>query len=151
SDSYSNVETSGNDDLNENNTDNTYQTAPGSPTPSVAEPESESGSGSESVWQPSQNAPNADSNANTPNSSGKILEFSGEDYDIISGKRLLMMLDAFGIAQFSKHGISVILSRSAVLSTVPSDHDQFCITILNNSDHSFSFSVTQNDKPVENL
>lgn len=151
SDSYSNVETSGNDGLNEDKTDNTSQTAPGSPAQSDAEPETEPGSGSKSVLEPSQNAPNADSNVKTPSSSGKILEFSGEDYDMISGKRLLMMLDASGIAQFSKHGISVILSRSAVLSTVPSDHDQFCITILNNSDHSFSFSVTQNDMPIENL
>lgn len=130
---------------------NTTQTTPETPAQSDAEPETEPGSGSKSVLEPSQNAPNADSNVKTPSSSGKILEFSGEDYDMISGKRLLMMLDASGIAQFSKHGISVILSRSAVLSTVPSDHDQFCITILNNSDHSFSFSVTQNDMPIENL
>ena len=130
---------------------NTTQTTPETPAQSDAEPETEPGSGSKSVLEPTQNAPNADSNVKTPSSSGKILEFSGEDYDMISGKRLLMMLDASGIAQFSKHGISVILSRSAVLSTVPSDHDQFCITILNNSDHSFSFSVTQNDMPIENL
>lgn len=134
---------------------NTTQTTPETPAQSDADSEpgseSEPGSGSKSVLEPSQNAPNADSNVKTPSSSGKILEFSGEDYDMISGKRLLMMLDASGIAQFSKHGISVILSRSAVLSTVPSDHDQFCITILNNSDHSFSFSVTQNDMPIENL
>lgn len=130
---------------------NTTQTTPETPAQSDAEPETEPGSGSKSVLEPTQNAPNADSNVKTPSSSGKILEFSGEDYDMISGKRLLMMLDASGIAQFSKHGISVILSRSAVLSAVPSDHDQFCITILNNSDHSFSFSVTQNDMPIENL
>lgn len=140
-----------NGDANGYPSGNTTQTTPETPAQSDAEPETEPGSESKSVPEPSPNAPNTDSNVKPPSSSRKILEFSGEDYDMISGKRLLMMLDASGIAQFSKHGISVILSRSAVLSTVSSDHDQFCITILNNSDHSFSFSVTRNDMPIKNL
>lgn len=79
------------------------------------------------------------------------LESSGADYDSISGKRLMMMLEFSDAARFSKHGITVVLPKETILSAAPSPNDIFRITISRGSISSFSLSLTQNGSHVNNL
>lgn len=74
-----------------------------------------------------------------------------ENQTILSGERLLLMLDFSGFAQFSNQGISVLLSQAAIQSANPSKYDSFTIAISRPDETSFSFSLMKNETALTNL
>ncbi len=74
-----------------------------------------------------------------------------ENQTILSGERLLLMLDFSGFAQFSNQGISVLLSQAAIQSANPSKYDSFTIAISRPDETSFSFSLMKNETALTDL
>lgn len=74
-----------------------------------------------------------------------------ENQTILSGERLLLMLDFSGFAQFSNQGISVLLSQAAIQSANPSKYDSFTIAISRPDETSFSFSLMKNETAPTDL
>lgn len=73
------------------------------------------------------------------------------DYDRISGTRLLLTLETSGCAQFSKHGISITIPKAALDALSIAREDFFRITILQQSDDTFSFFFEKNETDILTL
>ena len=85
-------------------------------------------------------------------SSGQSLtEHFTSDYDRISGTRLLLTLETSGCAQFSKHGISITIPKTALDALSIACEDFFRITILQPSDDTFSFFFEKNETAIPAL
>ena len=85
------------------------------------------------------------------NSDQTLTEHFTSDYDRISGTRLLLTLETSGCAQFSKHGITITVSKAALDALSIACEDFFRITILQPSDDTFSFFFEKNETAVPTL
>ena len=120
------------------------ESEPKQPQPGEKEPETGLFSGKTEKQQ-------AAASPDTSDDDTGVLESSGEDYDLISGKRLMMLLRFSETVSFSKQGILVFLSGDTVRLADPAEKDRFCIQISRSSARSFSFSVTKNGRYISNL
>ncbi len=78
-------------------------------------------------------------------------EFLGETQDIISGTRLLLMLEGTDAVQFSKQGITLSIPAEVLLDLNIQDTDRFVITIERQSNGELSFGMERNGTAVTSL
>ncbi len=79
-----------------------------------------------------------------------IIESFGETVDVLSGARLQIMYETGGV-RFSKQGVTVTLSDTALDALNIQDSDSFTVEIKRISDNAFAFFMEQNGVPLSYL
>lgn len=80
-----------------------------------------------------------------------FVELFSETRDVISGTRLLLMLQSAKQARFSKQGITVTFSAKAMEGLSIKESDRITVSIEREGADTFVFSLLVNDAPVTRL
>lgn len=81
----------------------------------------------------------------------EVQEVFGETWDLISGTRLLRMLETTGEARFTKQGVTVCLSAQALQAQQIQAGDSVSITIAQEAGDTVFLAVSINDAPLSAL
>lgn len=80
-----------------------------------------------------------------------LMESVSETDDVLSGACLLILMEENGCVRFSKQDIAVTIPAESLYKLDISPEDSLRISILQQPDLSFVFSIWINDTPVEHL
>lgn len=81
-----------------------------------------------------------------------LTEKFGKTTDLLSGARLLLMLDTGdGTARFSKQNITITCTRDGLSTYNIQQSDKIQVTIERLEDHSFTFYMSINDSPIHSI